>query len=353
MGGGKLADAETNIPKSKAMGADSIFLLTYPKDIDNARRGPETDMILKGIVLAHENGMAAIITLDRSKWSNNMKSKFFTDADARTQYINDFQYVLDTYPTLDGILVEEPTAEAVAPKDSELRAMYLTFNNQFFSELDTLVKEKNEPDFWFGFSTGTNGDDGLLGVGLDMEYFRNQNLWNGYFISAGGADVAQYNVLKTNWDKRLPGRYEVTAVFLQYTSLLRSPDCVAYQDWHCWNQNFWRLFRYTNANNIPLMIFDLSKTSASEVYWPADQSGETWSSNEKTSGDKIKAILSGISPPSTVLPTVLSAISLTPTLTSTLPPIHQNYSLYTNIGIVVILGGIYFLIMKYGKKKVK
>lgn len=300
----------SEIIKARGYGSDCYNAMIVPSQINQIRNGG-TDYISTGITQAHSKGMRFIIRISPRNWvSDNSYDTFKSSTTAQTNFKTDLTWILNRYPSLDGIEIEEPQSYNLNPSDGGYALR--TFNNIFFAQLKTIASKYHsltDGSFMWSFNSATNYEPGLSRVGFDIAYINNNRLFNMVWSQDSKATVNEFQGVYTAWKNRAPN----LKVGL-WTYVVK--DTV-----DGYSQNFFEEVKWTNSQRIPTSIFTLTRLSYSSSHWPNDPTPGS------TAGEKIKNIwgtspLPTITPTSTPTPVVTTPVPTpTPTITPTSTPI--------------------------------
>ncbi len=248
-------------------------------------KGGGIDYIADGIAQAHSKGMKFQIILSGVKWAGGNREALRTDINATNYFISDFTWLLQRYPGLDGIELEEPQTYIT---DGTVSAAWRTFNNQFFTTLQNIVTQYHsitDGTFYWSFNVASNTDSGIFIIGIDLNYINANNLFNAYLIQNNVSSLISFQNNIAAWKLRLPNRYIVSAAMVTYSGLINA--CGLPLPWNsptCWNQDIFNQVRWANANNQPISIFTLTYLKQPASMWPSDITPGT------TAGEKIQSI---------------------------------------------------------------
>ncbi|MDD5688591.1 MAG: fibronectin type III domain-containing protein [Elusimicrobia bacterium] len=278
-----------DIDYAASCGADAFLFPEFrPWDIAAIKNGG-TDYFTPGLAYAHQKGMKVHFYMGFSKYCNDNWDTFKSSVPMQNAFLADLEWVLKTYPNLDGFEMEEPHAHDTA--DTDGGASWRAFCNDFFTKCKAIVAKYHPTDqpgtFMWAFNCGANSTGSVWAVGIDTVYINANKLFNAYHIqnSEISLDDFLYNI--TIWKARFPNLELYSCVFM--TSSYLVGKC-GYPDpgWElhptCWSQVFFDEIKWAAANNHSVQIFVLSWLKTPASMWPNDTLPGA------TAGDKISSI---------------------------------------------------------------
>ncbi|NJD52152.1 MAG: hypothetical protein FIB07_04725 [Candidatus Methanoperedens sp.] len=322
------------INDSKKQGADAIIYGLDARSIDQIRNYGGTDYLKIAIDRSHELGMKFIFVFDPKKYASDAKSKnlFETEPQAKIAFMSDLEWMLITYPELDGIQIEEPNGQ-----DSPTR---LAFNNKWFTEMYQLVRQykvtqSSYDNFYFGFNYPSNSYSGISTGGLDVSYINGKNplnvpLFNAFEFQLPTSDQTlsdseaktMYENLLNTWKSRFTNIDVGAWIYVSSSGLINKPTCIklpagGYGSPDCYNQQFFSELSYAKQKSYKAIIFReglLASGNNVTLLWP--DSGNYPGS---TAEEKVINIWRGSVP--AITPESTSTLILTPAYTYAAPAV--------------------------------
>ncbi|MDD5688626.1 MAG: hypothetical protein PHE88_12430, partial [Elusimicrobia bacterium] len=307
-----LSEYKTDIDKAAYYGADSYspFGLT-PSYIEGIKNNTQTDYIGLGIDYAHTIGIKTYLFMSIASYANNDWDAFKDSVSAQNNFLSNLEWVLQRYPTVDGIELEEPYCHKGIPADGG--AAWRAFTNSFFTKCKNVVakyKPTDQPDkFTWSFNCGSNSYGGVWGSGIDTAYINDNRLFNAYEIQNSGQSLTDFQNKITTWQGWFPNLEVFSCASLNWSSLLDACGLPwPYNSSTCWNQAFFDQVKWAKSVNHSVRIFIQGRLTTSATMWPNDTTPGA------TAGDKVIYIWGGTQQSySAGVPLLITSSTSTPT----------------------------------------
>jgi hypothetical protein len=289
-----LSEIGSEISYAATVGADCYgFILRYA-DLKALRNGSMQDYITPAITKAHSLGIKVIIKIAEYMWmENSYWAHFVTNTVKQTEFLSDFEWILQKYPSLDGIEIEE--SEGATTTDPALQQTWRTFKNSFLAKEKAIVQKHHnlsDGSFAWGFNTGSTYPPSLSALGYDFPTIVSQNLVNHIAYQNGQDSLPEFKS-RSNIIKGLIGNNIHLDIFAYCTlsKLLSSPTCNP--RWYapgCYNQLFLDEIKYLHDNNTQFgcAIFTLLRLDRPSYVMP---NSSTYPGN--TIGEMVNSIWGG------------------------------------------------------------
>ncbi|MDD5688423.1 MAG: carbohydrate-binding protein, partial [Elusimicrobia bacterium] len=270
-------------------GVDSISPGLIPSYIAGVKNG-EPDYIGDGIVYAHSKGIKTYLFMNMNKYTGGDRDAFKNSVSAQNLFLSDLAWLLQRYPTLDGIEMEEPHAGGIPPDGG---AAWRAFTNSFFTKCKNVISQYKPTDqpntFVWSFNCASNSESGVWGVGIDTAYINANKLFNAYEIQNNNQTLSDFQNNFSVWQSRLPNLEVFSSVFLTWTTLLSACE-VQYPNWNsptCWNQAIFDQLKWAKSVGHSVRVFTFGRFGQLASMWPNDTTPGA------TAGDKIRYIWGG------------------------------------------------------------
>ena len=248
----------TEIDTAAGYGSDCYNAFMTPSQLSIIAAGG-TDHIANGITHAHSHGMLFIIRISPKNWvADNNYDTFIATSTAQTAFKSRLDWIMNRYPTLDGIEIEEPQSYNVYPVDGGLSIR--TFNNNFFTELKDIVdnyRNLTDGTFMWSFNCASNSASGLAKIGIDTAYINTNILFNAYWAQDSKPTLAQFQSVYYSWQNTWFTNLKVGVW-----------SYVAKDTVYGYNLNFFDEVSWAHSANVPLNVFVLGRLSYPASNWP-------------------------------------------------------------------------------------
>lgn len=307
---------KADIDESIGFGATTIWYI-YSKAYTDSVRAGGRDCLADAVLYADSKNVRLVFSMSMTMYGDGAtayakRENFPYNTNAQNEFLSDLEFVVNRYPTLDGIDMEEIQSYNVTPSDGGLA--WRTFNNTYLPKATAIVKKYHNIDsyntFEWSFNAASNTNSGLLKIGIDTKFLNDNRVFNGLIIqNGGGVSAFQNNV--ANWKNRMPNLVVTSAAYLTSSGIIR--DCGNPPGWNipaCWDQTVFQQVDWAHKNGEAAYIFVQMRMWRPASLWPADTFPGA------TAGDKIRYIWTGtgISSPAFSVPagtyTVAKSVSL-------------------------------------------
>ncbi|MDD5686514.1 MAG: hypothetical protein PHE88_01620 [Elusimicrobia bacterium] len=286
---GDLSKLNSDIDKAAYYGVDSFSPGIIPSYIAGVKNG-EPDYIGDGIIYARKKGIKTYLFMSIGLYTNSDWDAFKDSASAQEHFLSDMEWVLQKYPTLDGIEMEEAHYHKGIPPDGG--AEWRAFTNSFFTKCKKIVskyKPTDQPDrFVWSFNSASDSASNVWGIGLDVKYINDNKLFNAFEIQNLRTSLVEYQDNIKTWKERLPNLEVFSCTYLNWSSLVKACKD-QYPDWDsptCWNQAFFDQIKWANSVGHSVRIFVHARLARPASMWPND------TTPGDTAGEKVKYIWS-------------------------------------------------------------
>jgi hypothetical protein len=267
------------------MGLDTVDMYVSKNDIGNIRYGGAYDFIKAGITLSHAVGMKYMIRISEYSFTSsgvlNSWAEFVDSSTEQTSFLEVFEWILITYPNLDGIEIEESEGET---DDPTIAQKYRTFKNMFLTKEKNLVKKYHpETGFTWSINSGNSWMSTLYFGGYDFDYIISNHLIDHYFMQTNQYNMQQFIDRITEIETKFSGSGIKLGSWVY--SDRANTDCTG--QIKCYNQEIVPFMKYLIEHNIIIAIFNFYRNTwiESSFYPGFEYLGSTL-------GEIIKTVLS-------------------------------------------------------------
>lgn len=213
------------------MGIDLVDMYVTKDDIVQIRYNGQYDFIRAGITLAHAKGMKYMIRISEYSFAGdtslNAWPLFTKDTAAQTRFLDEFTWILTTYPDLDGIEIEESEGNT---DDPIVAQEFRTFKNMFLMKEKNIVKSYHLNDgFIWSINSGNSWMSSNFYGGYDYAYIKANKLIDYYFMQTNQFNLQQYIDRVAEIKNVFAGsEIQIGSFFFDYlagTSCTNSPTC--------------------------------------------------------------------------------------------------------------------------------
>jgi len=253
-----------------------------------------TDHIGNGLNYSHSRGMKFMLKIRPTDYATSREA-FRTDTAAQDRYYSDLAWVLQRYPTLDGLELEEPQMYAEGTDGGVINKAF--WNSVFVESKAIVVQYRDLSSFIWGFNfISTNTDTNVTRQGIDWVYINNNILFNAVFIQ-NGFTMSRYQSEVSRWTPRFSNLELGSYTYLHSQTFAA---CIqqfpTWNDPSCWNQVFFDQVEWAQTAGVPVDVFILGRLFRPASMWPNETTPGA------TAGDKLSYIWN-----------ITSSVVLTPT----------------------------------------
>ncbi|MDD5687537.1 MAG: carbohydrate-binding protein [Elusimicrobia bacterium] len=308
-----LTNYKADIDKAIYYGADSFSpsgpLPAYIAGVKNGNH----DYIGDGVTYAYSKGVKTYFFMVIGKYTGDDYEAFKNSTSAQNQFLSDLEWVLQHYPTLAGIEMEEPHFHG-SPVPNDGGAAWRAFTNSFFTKCKNVIakyKPTDQPDvFVWSFNSASNSASNVSLIGIDTVYINANKLFNAFEIQNSAQSLSDYQYNVTAWQSRLPNLEVFSCTYLNWSSLCDACE-VQYPNWDnptCWNQAFFDQVKWAKSVGHSIRIFIHGRLTTSASMWPNDTTPGA------TAGEKVRYIWGGTQQAySAGIPWLITTSTITPT----------------------------------------
>ncbi|MDD5687371.1 MAG: carbohydrate-binding protein [Elusimicrobia bacterium] len=305
-----MSQLSSSLDNAAYYGADALQTGIIPTYISGVKGGKH-DYIGDGITYAHTKGIKIFLLMDMSNYADADWEAFKNNTSIQGQFLSDMDWILQRYPTLDGIELEEPHAHII---QTDGGASWRIFTNDFFTKCKNIISKYRPTDqpetFLWSFNCASNSKEGVWANGIDTAYINTNKLFNAYGIQNAATTLNDYMYNITIWQSRFPNLEIFSGTLLTWSGLI--DGCASqYPSWDspkCWSPAFFDQLKWANSVDHSVQIFTLPRLAESASMWPNDTTPGT------TAGDKVIYIWGGVQQAYPAgIPWVISSDTITPT----------------------------------------
>ncbi len=240
---------------------DAIFIATNKEKIHNSIDIANID---DAISYAHTKNIKFILVFSWRSYTtpDGTAGQYLTTLSLQEEVMNDFNWLLQRYPTLDGIYLEEYYPYYTL----EYNAWRSLLVQHFAWMKDNITKYHDFNDGSFAFIGGTSSLEaqGNYEEGQDIAYYNENRLFNMWDIQLTRNTYNEYVNYSIIWINKTNNMETILTTFVQWG------------DWFNFNQQFFNQLKYANNQSLTQLIYHQNHFYVNaNVYFPNDHTPGT------------------------------------------------------------------------------